>query len=106
LESQPWFYGKIERPEAHRLLAPHPFGTFLVRQSENGMFALSIKLQDPNEFKHYRVKPMDNDGGAILRITLAARLSLSFVLPYFTMIVLIPSPFCSTRCRYVPLSSH
>lgn len=61
-ESESWFFGQIERPDANRLLLPHPYSTYLVRQSKNGQYALSIRLTG-DDCKHYRIKAMDNDQG-------------------------------------------
>ncbi|KAG5670434.1 hypothetical protein PVAND_000699 [Polypedilum vanderplanki] len=59
LNSTPWFYGKITRDEAERLLHPREEGLFLVRESTNypGDYTLCVCFQEKVE--HYRVKYLD-----------------------------------------------
>ena len=66
-----WFFGKISRREAEKLLlngSDFARGTFLVRNSEQtpGAYSLSIRDSDINKggehVKHYKIKRLD-DGG-------------------------------------------
>lgn len=56
--SQAWFFGRIKRIEAERLLsnADNPHGSFLVRQSETKEVSYALSIKDGDSFKHYRVK--------------------------------------------------
>lgn len=64
-----WFFGKISRREAEKLLLcpNNPRGTYLIRYSEQtaGAYSLSIKdidQQKREHVKHYKIKAMDNGG--------------------------------------------
>lgn len=64
-----WFFGKISRKEAERLLMAeeNPRGTFLVRNSEHNRNGYSLSVKDWEEArgyhpKHYMIKPLDNGG--------------------------------------------
>lgn len=64
-----WFFGKISRKEAERLLlsVENPRGTFLVRNSEHNPNGFSLSVKDWEEArgyhpKHYKIKPLDNGG--------------------------------------------
>lgn len=66
-----WFFGKISRREAEKLLlngSDYPRGTFLIRNSEQtpGAYSLSIRDSDISKggehVKHYKIKRLD-DGG-------------------------------------------
>lgn len=69
IEMEEWFFSKINRREAEKLLLSENYcrGTFLVRQSEqekNG-YSLSIRDEDKNKgchVKHYRIITLDNGG--------------------------------------------
>ncbi|EEB14502.1 tyrosine-protein kinase Src64B, putative [Pediculus humanus corporis] len=69
IESEDWFFGKISRKEAERLLlsVENPRGTFLVRNSEHNPNGFSLSVKDWEEArgyhpKHYKIKPLDNGG--------------------------------------------
>ncbi|RWS03068.1 tyrosine-protein kinase Src64B-like protein [Dinothrombium tinctorium] len=69
LETYDWFFGKISRREAEKLLLSenYPRGTFLIRNSEQtvGAFSLSIRdweQQKGDHIKHYKIKTLDNGG--------------------------------------------
>ncbi|CAG2102254.1 unnamed protein product [Medioppia subpectinata] len=69
IEMEDWFFGKISRREAEKLLllGDNPRGTFLIRNSEQtaGAYSLSIRDWDQNKgdhVKHYKIKAMDNGG--------------------------------------------
>nr|XP_027201921.1 tyrosine-protein kinase Src64B-like [Dermatophagoides pteronyssinus] len=69
IEMEDWFFGKISRREAEKLLLcpNNPRGTYLIRYSEQtaGAYSLSIKDVDQQKrehVKHYKIKAMDNGG--------------------------------------------
>ncbi|CAG5132713.1 unnamed protein product, partial [Candidula unifasciata] len=69
LESQDWFFGKITRKDAERLLKVplSPLGAFLVRESETdpGSYVLCVHDIDSSRgdcVKHYKIKKLDNGG--------------------------------------------
>jgi len=56
VKEHPWYYGKIRRLEAERLLLSEPHdGAFLIRDSEStaGDFSLSVKFN--NQIQHFKV---------------------------------------------------
>lgn len=54
-----WYFGGIKRPEAEKLLKtpPNEHGAFLVRDSDKGGYALSMK--DGDMVKHYKIRTTD-----------------------------------------------
>ncbi|KAK3783208.1 hypothetical protein RRG08_047000 [Elysia crispata] len=69
MESQDWFFGKIPRKDAERLLKlpQSPLGAFLIRESETepGAFVLCVHDNDANKgncVKHYKIRKLDNGG--------------------------------------------
>ncbi|KAL7637615.1 UNVERIFIED_CONTAM: hypothetical protein RMT77_012344 [Armadillidium vulgare] len=69
LECQDWYFGKIARKEAEKLLmAPGNLrGTFLIRMSEQASHGYSLSIRDwdaqkGEHVKHYRIKKLDNGG--------------------------------------------
>ncbi|XP_049957536.1 tyrosine-protein kinase Src64B isoform X2 [Schistocerca serialis cubense] len=69
IESEDWFFGKILRKEAEKLLMDDENirGTFLVRYSEHNPNGFSLSVKDWEEtrgyhVKHYKIKPLDNGG--------------------------------------------
>ncbi|XP_026686139.1 tyrosine-protein kinase Src64B [Diaphorina citri] len=69
VESEDWFFGKISRKEAEKLLLAedNPRGTFLVRDSEHNPLGYSLSVKDWEESrgyhaKHYKIKPLDKGG--------------------------------------------
>ncbi|KAH9519678.1 hypothetical protein Btru_003301 [Bulinus truncatus] len=69
MESQDWFFGKITRKEAERLLKQPQsrIGAFLIRESETemGMYVLCVHDNDPKRgdcVKHYKIRKLDNGG--------------------------------------------
>lgn len=68
IEMEEWFFPKINRREAEKLLLSgnNCRGTFLVRNSEQASgYSLSIRDEDQvkgNHVKHYRIKTLDNGG--------------------------------------------
>ncbi|PNF25896.1 Tyrosine-protein kinase Src64B [Cryptotermes secundus] len=69
VESEDWFFKKISRKEAEKLLLAeeNARGTFLVRCSEHNPQGYSLSVKDWEEtrghhVKHYKIKPLDNGG--------------------------------------------
>lgn len=69
LETEDWFFGKISRREAEKLLlsGDHPQGTFLIRNSEQTAGAYSLSIRDfettkGSHVKHYKIKTLDAGG--------------------------------------------
>jgi predicted Ser/Thr protein kinase len=69
MESQDWFFGKITRKDAERLLKlpQSPVGAFLIRESETepGAYVLSVHDKDHQRgdcVKHYKIRKLDNGG--------------------------------------------
>ncbi|XP_075225566.1 tyrosine-protein kinase Src64B isoform X2 [Lycorma delicatula] len=69
VESEDWFFGKVSRKEAEKLLLceENPRGTFLVRDSEHNPHGYSLSVKDWEEnrgyhVKHYKIKPLDKGG--------------------------------------------
>jgi len=65
-----WFFGKIVRKEAEKLLlgVENPRGTFLIRNSEHNPNGFSLSVKDWEEMrahhvKHYKIKSLDNGNG-------------------------------------------
>lgn len=59
LDAEDWYFGGIKRPEAEKLLKtpPNEHGAFLVRDSDKGGYALSMK--DGDMVKHYKIRTTD-----------------------------------------------
>lgn len=69
IEMEEWFFPKISRREAEKLLLSdnNCRGTFLVRNSEQAQtgYSLSIRDEDPKKgdhVKHYKIKTLDKGG--------------------------------------------
>lgn len=69
VESEDWFFGKISRKEAEKLLmaTDNTRGTFLIRDSEHNPMGYSLSVKDWEEtrgchVKHYKIKPLDKGG--------------------------------------------
>lgn len=69
LECQEWYFGKIARKEAEKLLMArgNQRGTFLVRMSEQSSHGYSLSIRDWDQakgehVKHYRIKVTDRGG--------------------------------------------
>ncbi|XP_037788477.1 tyrosine-protein kinase SRK2-like isoform X3 [Penaeus monodon] len=69
LECQDWYFGKIARKEAEKLLMTRGNlrGTFLIRMSEQSSHGYSLSIRDWDQqkgehVKHYRIKVTDNGG--------------------------------------------
>lgn len=64
-----WFFGKISRKEAEKLLLSeeNQRGTYLVRDSEHNPNGFSLSVKDWEggrgyHVKHYKIKSLDNGG--------------------------------------------
>lgn len=55
-----WYFGEIKRPEAEKILKtpPNEHGAFLVRDSDRGGFALSMR--DGDMVKHYKIRTSES----------------------------------------------
>lgn len=64
IEAEPWYFGKIKRIEAERILlsAENEHGSFLIRDSESRRNDFSLSVRDGDTAKHYRIRQL-NDGG-------------------------------------------
>ncbi|KAG5841582.1 hypothetical protein ANANG_G00168150 [Anguilla anguilla] len=69
IQSEDWFFGKMGRKDAERLLlvVGNKRGTFLIRESETnpGAFSLSIRTWDEargDTVKHYKIRRLDSGG--------------------------------------------
>jgi len=69
IEMEEWFFPKINRREAEKLLLStnNCRGTFLVRNSEQAQTGYSLSIKDEDQVKgdhvkHYRIKTLDNGG--------------------------------------------
>jgi len=69
VESEDWFFGKISRKEAEKLLLSeeNQRGTYLVRDSEHNPNGFSLSVKDWEggrgyHVKHYKIKSLDNGG--------------------------------------------
>eukprot|EP00053_Salpingoeca_punica_P013248 m.119480 g.119480 ORF g.119480 m.119480 type:complete len:715 (-) comp16151_c1_seq2:376-2520(-) len=61
IESEPWYKGKISRPEAAFLLrSANQEGTFLVRDSESKAGEYSLSVSHGESLRHYHIKYSDN----------------------------------------------
>jgi len=60
LEAEDWYFGEIKRPEAEKLLKtpPNEHGAFLVRDSDKGGYALSMR--DGDMVKHYKIRTSES----------------------------------------------
>ncbi|KAE8623959.1 hypothetical protein XENTR_v10005787 [Xenopus tropicalis] len=69
IQSKDWYFGKIGRKDAERLLLceGNPRGTFMIRESETtkGAYSLSVRDWDAtrgDHAKHYKIRKLDNGG--------------------------------------------
>lgn len=71
LDAEPWYFGKIRRTEAERiLLSPvNEHGSYLVRNSESRREDFSLSVRDGDTAKHYRIRQLDDGGYFIARRT-------------------------------------
>lgn len=60
LEAEDWYFGEIKRPEADKLLKTpvNEHGAFLIRESDKGGYALSVK--DGDMVKHYKIRKTES----------------------------------------------
>ncbi|CAD5206584.1 unnamed protein product [Bursaphelenchus okinawaensis] len=64
ISAQPWYFGKIRRVEAEKLLmlSSNEHGAFLVRDSESRQNEYSLSVREGDSIKHYRIRPLDQGG--------------------------------------------
>ncbi|KHJ88622.1 src [Oesophagostomum dentatum] len=64
IESQPWYFGKLRRQDAERLLLQpeNRHGAFLIRDSESRQNDLSLSVREEDSVKHYRILQLDQGG--------------------------------------------
>uniref|UniRef100_UPI00358F0D0C tyrosine-protein kinase Src42A-like n=1 Tax=Myxine glutinosa TaxID=7769 RepID=UPI00358F0D0C len=69
LRAAPWFFGKMSRADAEKLLhtAPNKSGSFLIRESETITNSYALSVRSPEKIRHYRIFPMDNHHVCISR---------------------------------------
>eukprot|EP00038_Savillea_parva_P008404 m.176720 g.176720 ORF g.176720 m.176720 type:complete len:669 (+) comp14224_c0_seq1:86-2092(+) len=62
LESEPWFFGKITRSKAEKLLMNpmRKHGCFLIRESESAPGQYSLSMRDGDSVRHFRVQTLDD----------------------------------------------
>jgi len=62
LEQFPWYFGKLTKRNAEKLLQSHDLGTFLVRDSESvdkrGSYVISVR--DRNGYRHQEIETLPN----------------------------------------------
>ncbi|XP_046633652.1 tyrosine-protein kinase Src42A-like [Daphnia pulicaria] len=58
VEAEPWYFGKIPRIDAEKLLLQtvNKDGSFLIRESESALNDYSLSIRFNQEVRHYRVK--------------------------------------------------
>lgn len=71
IEAEPWYFGKIKRIEAERILLSqdNEHGSFLIRDSESRRNDFSLSVRDGDTAKHYRIRQLDEGGFFITRRT-------------------------------------
>lgn len=69
IESQPWYFGKLRRLDAEKMLLQpeNQHGSFMVRESESCQNDLSLSVREESCVKHYRVRRLDQGGYFITR---------------------------------------
>ncbi|KAM9851117.1 growth factor receptor-bound protein 14 [Aulostomus maculatus] len=62
--AQPWFYGKLSREEAQRLIAQQGLidGVFLLRDSQSNPKTFVLSLSHMQKVKHFQIIPVDDEG--------------------------------------------
>uniref|UniRef100_A0A8C4QV27 Tyrosine-protein kinase n=1 Tax=Eptatretus burgeri TaxID=7764 RepID=A0A8C4QV27_EPTBU len=69
LRASLWFFGKLSRVEAEKLLKtpPNKKGSFLIRESETIPNSFALSVSSEWQIRHYRIFPMDNQRVCISR---------------------------------------
>ncbi|VDM75962.1 unnamed protein product [Strongylus vulgaris] len=80
MDREPWFFGRISRDEADRLLANGREGEFLVRDSESNPGDLSISMRGVERNKHFKVQTI----GGQLHIGSRAFPSMASLIQHYT----------------------
>ncbi|XP_028406414.1 tyrosine-protein kinase Src42A-like [Dendronephthya gigantea] len=62
LEAEDWYFGKISRVEAQKLLLAdvNDRGSFLIRESESSPNTYVLSLRDTSEVHHYKIAQLDS----------------------------------------------
>jgi fyn-related kinase len=62
LESEAWFFGKITRSKAEKLLMNpmRKHGCYLIRESESAPGQYSLSMRDGDSVRHFRVQTLDD----------------------------------------------
>eukprot|EP00041_Stephanoeca_diplocostata_P026008 m.693426 g.693426 ORF g.693426 m.693426 type:complete len:430 (-) comp22872_c1_seq1:157-1446(-) len=63
LDSEPWFFGKITRSKAEKLLMNpmRKHGCFLIRESESAPGQYSLSMRDGASVRHFRVQSLEDN---------------------------------------------
>lgn len=71
IEAEPWYFGKLKRIAAERLLMmpENEHGSFIIRDSESTEKDFSLSVRDENCVKHYRIRQLDEGGFFIAKRT-------------------------------------
>ncbi|VDM54991.1 unnamed protein product [Angiostrongylus costaricensis] len=80
MDREPWFFGRISRDEADRLLSNGREGEFLVRDSESNPGDLSISMRGVERNKHFKVQTI----GGQLHIGSRAFPSMASLIQHYT----------------------
>ncbi|XP_032822199.1 tyrosine-protein kinase Src42A-like isoform X1 [Petromyzon marinus] len=67
IEAEPWFFGKISRADAVKLLLArgNDHGSFLIRESESKHGAYALSVRDVEQVRHYHIQPLEGGGFTI-----------------------------------------
>ncbi|NXP06642.1 FRK kinase, partial [Thinocorus orbignyianus] len=69
IESEPWFFGRVQRADAERQLScpGNQAGAFLIRESESLKNEYALSVFDGQSVKHYLIKKLDEGGFFLTR---------------------------------------
>ncbi|KJH42579.1 SH3 domain protein [Dictyocaulus viviparus] len=81
MDREPWFFGRISRDEADRLLSNGCEGEFLVRDSESNPGDLSISMRGVERNKHFKVQTI----GGQLHIGSLAFPNMTSLIQHYTV---------------------
>lgn len=83
----PWYFGKLTRENAEKILEEHPAGSYLVRDSEtvNKPGAYTISLRHREKFRHHKLETLP-DGNLIIKTCEQDKVfpNLAMLMDYFT----------------------
>lgn len=80
LDHEPWYFGRIGRDEADRLLSSGREGEYLVRDSESNPGDWSISMRGQQRNKHFKVQSVDGE----LRIGTRSFSSMQALILHYT----------------------